>query len=378
MKLILKSFIASIFVLLNIFSGDVFSFDIFSKSNNLQTNRLKRVQLRSSSNNINANKCDYEASSISDIYNHVKIITHNLPKTSYSHNSSRRETLANIRLMFRGQRKLEWSLLPGICRKENFDETSALRHLKMLHYLKFDNDKQNLSINDLSHAQHYGLHTRLLDFTGNLLSAIFFAVEKAEDPQETENALYVLDGATLNELSYMNEEDKGIFMPTSFETLLRLRAAEARNFSQVLAYPDIIASSKLNKIDLKVAANRRKIADKLRYPIAVYPNMDNPKIIAQDGRFVIWGGKTWPDFYEKDSKNENRDIHIKPFSFEDIEERHSDVKNKAIPKFLYKISIKNCNEIRKELKIYGINRAKMCQSVDDTTKWLNDIWSGSK
>jgi hypothetical protein len=382
----------------------------------------------------------YEASSINEISEHVKNIHAKIEKenTTYSLPSQRVVPL-ELRVMYRGQTSSEWPLAPGIMRPKNFDETSALRHLKMIHHSIFDKD--TLSINDLSRAQHYGLHTRLLDFTSNLLSAIFFAVEKSKEGDTgTINALYVLDGATLNEFGCMNQKDKGILMPKSFETLLRLRAAESTSFKQLLSFPDIIESARFNCIDLN--QDFGKIANKLRYPIAVHPNMDNPRIIAQDGRFVIWGGKKWPCFYEEEDQ-EDKKLPIKPVNIfnirnayeidlvsdfpnkenflkdkvylkkngnalkykvlnisdeivEDIlniqisEELTSENKVKILEEvskkgdilydienkeFLHIIHIKNGYEIKKQLELYGINRPKMYQSIDDTTKYLNNFWS---
>jgi hypothetical protein len=306
-----------------------------------------------------------ECKNIGEIYEAVKNIRQEIDGIDSKYDLSSMKVPLDLRIMYRGQQNPKWPLRPGILRSsgKNFDETSALRHLKVMHHSIFHSNL--LSINDLSRAQHYGLRTRLLDFTANLLPSIFFAVENnnEEDTEDT-NSLYVLDSAALNEFGSMNKEDKAILMPTSFETLLRLRLVESKTFKQLLSFPDIVESARLNGINLE--KDKINIEHKLRYPIAVYPNMDNPRIIAQDGRFVIWGGKEWPNFYDDE---ENKTKHA-------IESKNlEDVCKEGEKEILYKINIKNGYSIKKELEIYGINRPKMYQTVDETTRWLNDFWS---
>lgn len=118
------------------------------------------------------------------------IITREFPSISYAEGSP--SDPSEIRVMFRGQED-KWPLIPGIARTDKLpiDEASAIQHLAMTHPNKFMN---KFSIKTLSRAQHYGLRTRLLDFTGNLAVAVFFAVEHCTERDDT-GILYIVDGA---------------------------------------------------------------------------------------------------------------------------------------------------------------------------------------
>lgn len=88
-------------------------------------------------------------------------------------------------VLFRGQAK-RGNLLPGIARKDPTNNTTAVektmladlrRHgLTMIpSYVDIDNDWDMLVL-----AQHFGMKTRLLDWTSNALAAIYFACSGRE------------------------------------------------------------------------------------------------------------------------------------------------------------------------------------------------------
>ncbi len=85
-------------------------------------------------------------------------------------------------LTYRGQAE-DWPLIPSIGRVDLTVsdglleiEEDILQKLKLYGYPIFKDDVQNYS-DWILHAQHYGLPSRLLDFTTNPLKALYFAVE---------------------------------------------------------------------------------------------------------------------------------------------------------------------------------------------------------
>lgn len=102
-----------------------------------------------------------------------------------------------LKYIFRGQDNHIWPLLPKIGRPEfhktiskGLNEESILESWARYaeHYLdKASLDKWNL----MTLAQHYGLATRLLDWTRNPLVALYFATENVNE--KCDGVVYILD-----------------------------------------------------------------------------------------------------------------------------------------------------------------------------------------
>lgn len=79
-------------------------------------------------------------------------------------------------LVFRGMSQSDWLAVPSLARYEGYDETIEYKMVNEFMALRpeaFQGLRSNFEI--LSKMQHYGLPTRLLDFTTNPLVALYFA-----------------------------------------------------------------------------------------------------------------------------------------------------------------------------------------------------------
>src|SRR5690606_37159928 len=87
--------------------------------------------------------------------------------------------------MFRGQARADWSLVPAIGRMHNvaaeYGGWHVLEQLFIERFQKYSRPfmtkEPDNKLEWLVVAQHYGLPTRLLDWTTNPLKALFFTVE---------------------------------------------------------------------------------------------------------------------------------------------------------------------------------------------------------
>ena len=90
--------------------------------------------------------------------------------------------------MYRGQCDISWLLLPSLCRysenediKIGFDSILSLEEQLIDDFVKYSiphiDMREMPYIEKLVYGQHYGLPTRLLDWSTNPLKALFFAIE---------------------------------------------------------------------------------------------------------------------------------------------------------------------------------------------------------
>jgi hypothetical protein len=106
-------------------------------------------------------------------------------------------------LLYRGQSK-NYNLLPAIARKNPSENTKEkeIRNLKELKIRSYGIIEKSELVTDwdwLVYAQHYGLHTRLLDWSINPLVALFFACNKYSDNYNDDDSyVYIFIGGEEN------------------------------------------------------------------------------------------------------------------------------------------------------------------------------------
>ena len=159
-------------------------------------------------------------------------------------------------LWFRGQSNADYPLLPSLCRgidgfsKEKFLFQKFLQ-LTLRVFPRRTNDWETLF-----DMQHYGLPTRLLDWSENLGIAAFFAVNYHElDNVDTHVAIYILNPRELNLYSGI---ERIPFIPDDKDFDYKTIYWEKRPFAPT-------------------------------YPIAIEPIFQNDRILAQKGMFTIHG-----------------------------------------------------------------------------------------
>ena len=105
-------------------------------------------------------------------------------------------------IWFRGHADVRWQLLPGALRADcRHISEHRLRHDFLLRAQPFLHEATVPPVNDWDWyflMQHFGLPTRLLDWSSSALVALFFAVQPPGDPKHPA-CVWVLDPRALNQ-----------------------------------------------------------------------------------------------------------------------------------------------------------------------------------
>lgn len=162
-------------------------------------------------------------------------------------------------IWYRGQANKDWALMPGYLRLNRPpSESTLIKRFKQSAAMLIQNTP-NQSFDWLFLMQHYGVPTRLLDWSESPLVALYFAVEDEADNKSTDAALWSLRPSELNKNAGINNADEEFFIP-SFEDM------ELSNYS-------VETLSQNQRTQLR--------------PLATIATRNNSRIQAQHGVFTI-------------------------------------------------------------------------------------------
>lgn len=253
---------------------------------------------------------------------------------------------------YRGVNNASYLIAPGIYRKgEKHDENFYFNEISVRCPQIF---RTLTNVEKLTYMQHYGCPTRLLDITTNPLVALYFACVGEDDSNGT---VYIFS---------VNKRDvryAGSDRVQMLATLAEFRASEQERL-WCAAYESVMedkfpqsSRSKYKEKELEQyyhaikrhnsAFEREIIPLDLLTPQFVQPNKDNPRILKQDGAFIISG----LDASDKESDNKMRKFLVKEI---------------VIPK-------ESKGQLRKELEYVGINQASLFPEVDKVADYLRKM-----
>ncbi len=173
-------------------------------------------------------------------------------------------------LWYRGALRLSYALLPSLYRKRPNPEAfksslSSLEEQLVARFrdrsLPFHNRQLGNGIETLFFMQHFGVPTRLLDWTANPFVGLFFALRSARSVDKT--AVWVLDPTKWNQTALSRTSYDGGPLDPSNELL--------SGYKSVGDMPSLAED-----------------------PVAIFGAHNSPRIVAQQGTFVVFGSKTTP------------------------------------------------------------------------------------
>jgi len=162
---------------------------------------------------------------------------------------------------FRGHAKAEWSLTPWALRppqeRERASALSLISHFKRIAEIKIDRPPApDEELMWAQIAQHYGLPTRLLDWTESAATAFFFACLKTNE----DGMVFILNPVDLNKLTFPRKPR--VLDPRT----------DAESISKYLGL-----------------SGRRSARG--RYPIAVNPVWNSQRLMLQKGVSTVHGAR---------------------------------------------------------------------------------------
>lgn len=195
---------------------------------------------------------------------------------------------------FRGERFKDWQTQPKVFRPDvgvYAHEKSAVRDLISIHPQEFRDDET--MFDRLVRMQHFDLPTRLLDVTTNPLAALYFASENYEENGELQ------DGKV--QALFLPEERQRYFDSDRVSCMANLanltihekrEMAAAYRLDKVAFNKQPVVQRLLWFVRIEKPHFEAKIDPKhLLHPVFVKPKMNNRRIIAQSGAFLIYGAR---------------------------------------------------------------------------------------
>lgn len=279
------------------------------------------------------NRDTIEISSLHDFIHHVS-----LQKGTSFHSRT-----TNFRPIYRGQANREWPIEPGVYRNGRFNyEMNYIREMERLEPDEFSSLSR---IEKLIKMQHYGIPTRLLDFTYNSLVALYFAC--CSQPEK--------DGVVFDVHAFPLYNQDFVWVSIVMKFLFEFSRLPFNTESMIVELKQNITSYPPRGVESFY--NDQALQKILTLPIGLYPRFTNNRIKSQDGVFVIAGMSI---------RERNDDgIVFEKQSYSDVSQLWSESRAVIIP-------ARSKGEILRDLEKIGIHKRKLFPELDAQASYVTE------
>lgn len=309
---------------------------------------------------------------------------------------------SHMRYWFRGTSDEAHELIPSSFRSppNTSEETLPGEDFFIKEFLvRYPENKNQDILSILAMMQHYNFRTRLLDWSGNIMVAAYFSY--LDD--DVDGRLWFLKPCQLNLSHRVSKSLGGIALYNDFDFVLRAISSmaydsdemlkdysdqlyKARNFTLANGSPAISYENFCEQLHKLLAEQNIKDSDfnkKFLKPIAIEPGSLNERVVAQNGKFTVSGGR----FYSKSadsSQNEASEklfeepIHLSDIKLEDLQSLsypHScspNLHNAILANVIIPSDSKK--NIRESLEhVLGIDISSLMKDMSSTASLVNNI-----
>ena len=187
---------------------------------------------------------------------------------------------------YRGHSNYSYKLTPSIYRDPGWIDNEDVLFQELILKCPSDFPNSECTFQKLVKMQHYALPTRLLDLTANPLAALYFACSEGADPRESGEVVFFR--LPKKDVKYFDSDTVSVVAnisrrPRPFKLPSRTLGIEKFNANEEIQY--LFHEIKKEKPYFEPKIKR----EHLESVVCVKPRLDNPRIIRQDGAFLLFG-----------------------------------------------------------------------------------------